>query len=205
MSTAGEWTEEEILPISALSHHLYCERQNALIHVEGVFQENELTVSGNVGHTYIDAERSGREHGLHRETSLPVFSDALGLNGIADVVEFPEGAPPFPIDYKNGRIQAWSNHEAQLCAIAMCLEEMFQVDVPAGAIYHIQSRRRRDVPFTAQLRALTLRCIDEIRTIFRRQILPPPVNDRRCRRCSLIEICMPAAEPARNIEHMTDA
>jgi CRISPR-associated exonuclease Cas4 len=199
MERLPNWNDAEIIPISALSHHLYCPRQNALIHVEGVFQDNEHTVSGNIGHSYIDEDRSVLDHGLRKETSLPVFSDLHGLNGIADLVEFPKNAPPFPVDYKNGRVQSWKNQEAQLCAVALCLEEMLGYEVPEGAIYHIHSRRRRSVRFDQNLRMLTLRTIDEIREVLTRRILPAPVYDRRCKRCSLASICMPQANPESNL------
>jgi len=190
-----EWDEFEIIPISALSHHLYCERQNALIHVEGVFRDNELTAQGNLGHARIDQQGSFVEHSVRKEGSLPVFSDRLGLRGVADLVEFDDAGVPYPVDYKNGRVARWTNLDAQLCAIALCLEEMFAIEVPEGAIFHLASRRRRDVRFGQDLRDRTLNAIEEIRTIFREQRLPPPVLDRRCKRCSLEPLCMPGARP----------
>jgi len=198
-----EFTENEIIPISAISHHLYCPRQNALIHVEGVFLDNELTTGGNIGHEYVDEERSIRERGMRKETSLRVYSDRLGLSGIADIVEFPDRGPPFPIDYKHGRIASWENHEAQLCAIALCLEEMLNCSVPAGAIFHIQSKRRHEVAFTPELRATTLKSIDEIREVLTHSLMPRAVFSKKCNKCSLRPHCMPglydAAAASRDI------
>lgn len=189
-----EFSEEEIIPISAISHHLYCPRQNGLIHIEGVFADNERTVSGNQGHEVVDEEESIEDHGLHKETSLRLYSDRLGLVGVADIVEFPEKGSPFPIDYKNGRISRWMNHEAQLCAIALCLEEMLACEIEAGAIYHIMSKKRHTVHFTERLRRVTLETIEEIREVFRSRILPPVASNRKiCGLCSLKELCLPEA------------
>lgn len=186
-----EWQDEEIIPISALSHYQYCSRQYALIHVEGIFVHNDLTVGGKLGHEVVDEVRGYTDHGVRRETSLRVYSDVYGLSGIADVVEFPDGSPPFPIDYKHGKTASWKNHEVQLCAIALCLEEMLEVEVPAGAIYHLQSRKRRMVEFTDDLRKRTINLIDEIRDLVLMQRLPPPVYSRKCHRCSLLSVCQP--------------
>lgn len=101
-----EWSESQIVPISAISHHLYCPRQNALIHTEGVFSDNTLTTSGNIGHQFVDEEKSYIDHGLRKETSYRVFSEQYGISGIADIIEFPQNAPPLPIDYKNGKISS---------------------------------------------------------------------------------------------------
>ncbi len=187
-----EWTDDQLIPISAISHHLYCPRQNALIHVEGIFLDNELTTAGNIGHEFVDEEKSINDHGLLKETSLRVYSDELGITGIADIVEFPENLSPFPIDYKHGKIAEWGNQEAQLCAIALCLEEMLDTSVPAGAIYHIHSKKRHEVNFTESLRNKTKYCIADIRTILVNRILPPVTeNMKLCKRCSLSAYCLP--------------
>ncbi|MCB1327792.1 MAG: CRISPR-associated protein Cas4 [Leptospiraceae bacterium] len=186
-----DWNENEIVPISAISHHLYCPRQNALIHVAGVFIENDLTASGRLGHAVVDTAEGSVDHGLRRETSLRVFSDDYGMAGIADLVEFPDGAPPFPVDYKHGRVASWLNHEAQLCAIGICLEEMLKTTVPAGAIYHLYSRKRHTVQFSEQLRVRTLAVVEEVRQILRRDLLPAAVYGPKCARCSLKPACLP--------------
>jgi len=193
-SDIKEWSETEIIPISALSHFLYCERQYALIHIEGIFIHNNLTAGGKIGHEFVDTENELIDHGLRKEMSLRLYSDRLGLSGIADLVEFPDGKPPFPVDYKHGRIASWRNHEAQLCAIALCLEEMLGTDVPEGAIYHLYSKKRHTVAFTPELRMQTMQMIDRIRSLAISQTLPAPQNGRKCRRCSLRPACQPEVQ-----------
>lgn len=191
MQKTNDFNDNEIVPISAISHHLYCQRQNALIHTEGVFFDNELTISGNIGHEKVDQELSYIDHGLHKETSLRVYSDQYGLSGIADIIEFPETKPPFPIDYKNGRIASWKNQEAQLCAIALCLEEMLNCKVPEGAIYHIKSKKRHLVVFNSELREITLKAISEIRENLVNNYVPKAIYSKKCLRCSLKDLCLP--------------
>lgn len=206
MPAFPEWPDEDIVPISAISHHLYCARQNALIHMSGIFRDNELTTSGNIGHELVDEERSFVDHGVRKETWLRVFSDRLGITGIADFVEFPSGAPPFPIDYKNGRIKAWKNQEAQLCAVALCLEEMLGCEVPQGAIYHIQSKKRHEVRFGPSLRTATELVISEIREILQRQLVPAAIYSSKCDRCSLRRDCWPefSSRPHLNVFEAID-
>ncbi len=185
------WDDDDIMPISGISHFLYCSRQFALIHVEGVFAESSLTVAGSLGHATVDVEQSRLNHGTREETSLPVFSDALGISGIADVVEFEDGRPPFPVDYKHGRISIWRNQEAQVCAIGMCLEWMFGVGVDRGAIYHIQSRKRHEFQLDQSLRRLTESSIEQMRHLVRTQTVPVTPYSKACRRCSLLKRCFP--------------
>jgi CRISPR-associated exonuclease Cas4 len=192
------WTESEIVPISAISHHLYCPRQNALIHTEGVFFENHLTISGNIGHEYVDEEKSYLDHGLKKETSYRVFSEEFGISGIADIIEFPENLPPFPIDYKNGKISSWENQEAQLCAVTLCLEEMFNTKILYGAIYHIQSKKRHEVEFSTSLRTKTINAIYEIRFNLINNILPKAVYTKLCNNCSLYNLCLPKKKELNN-------
>ena len=182
---------ENLIPISAISHYLYCPRQAALIHVEQVFVDNALTISGDIGHENVNRERGEIDHGVRKEYSLRVFSDNLGLIGVADVIEFQEGCPPLPIDYKHGRISKWANHEAQVAAIALCLEEMLAVKIEKGAIYHIQSKRRRVFEITEALRELTKQTIFALREMIEKQAVPPGEYIKKCYRCSLLKVCMP--------------
>lgn len=182
---------DTLLPISAISHYLYCPRQAALIHVEQVFVDNVLTIGGDIGHEYVNCEHGETELGVRKEYSLRVYSDQYGLTGIADVVEFPLNAAPLPIDYKHGRIAKWVNHEAQVVAIAFCLEEMLAVTIGKGAIYHIQSRRRRVFEVTEPLRALTRQTIAALHDMLENQIVPSAEYSRKCNRCSLLTVCMP--------------
>lgn len=187
-----EWSESEIVPISAISHHLYCPRQNALIHTEGVFSDNTLTTSGNIGHQFVDEEKSYLDHGVRKETSYRVFSEEYGISGIADIIEFPQDSPPLPIDYKNGKISSWENQESQVCAIALCLEEMLDVKITTGAIYHIQSKKRHEFTIDNPLRQKTIQAIQEIRNNLMNNIVPKAeYSKKKCDNCSLISLCLP--------------
>lgn len=185
--------DETTIPISALNHYAYCPRRCALIHVEQTFEENIYTMRGRDLHERTDTpEASGWEEGVRVERALPLWSHRLGLIGKADVVEF-HGEIPLPVEYKSGRLRKFENDDLQLCAQAMCLEEMTEKVVPRGVIFHHSSRRRREVVFDQKLRALVETTVQAIREIFSLKIIPPPVNDARCKHCSLLESCMPSA------------
>ncbi len=192
---AGGWRDAEVVPLSALQHYAYCPRQCALIHVEQVWDENVYTLRGRRAHERVDAPKGMTRDGLRTELALPLFSDALGLTGRADAVEFEPDGTPFPVEHKVGERKksalARRADEVQLCAQALCLEEMFGCDVPAGALYYRKSRRRHEVAFSSALRTETHEIIGKVRALLRARRLPPPVADARCPRCSLIESCMP--------------
>lgn len=180
------------IPISALNHYAYCPRRCALIHVEQTFDENIYTMRGRDLHERTDTpEESGQEGKIRVERALPLWSKKLGLVGKADVVEFYEDVP-YPVEYKSGRRSHWENDDLQLCAQAMCLEEITGKSVPRGAIYHHGSRRRREVIFDEALRSHVAESVTAIRAMLSARVLPPPVNDNRCERCSLKESCMPS-------------
>ena len=185
------WTDAELVPLSALQHFAYCPRQCALIHVEQAWTENLYTLRGRRAHERVDDVGGGTRDGVRTERALPLFSDRLGLVGKADVVEFLPDGTPYPVEHKVGPRKARRADEVQLCAQALCLEEMFGRDVPAGALYHRKSRRRREVAFDDALREQTLQTAEAVRRMLQDRTLPPPVNDARCPRCSLIETCMP--------------
>lgn len=185
------WDEAAIVPISALEHYAYCPRQCALIHLEQTFEENVYTLRGYALHERVDEMHTELEDGVRYEYALPLWSVRLGLIGRADVVEFLPDGTPFPIEYKSGKRRVKYHDDVQLCAQALCLEEMLGIAVPKGAIYYHSSRRRREVMFTEQLRALTLQLIEATRQMLIAGITPPPVNDARCPDCSLIQLCMP--------------
>lgn len=197
-----EWLESEIVPISAISHHLYCPRQNALIHTEGLFLDNALTTSGNIGHEFVDNEVSYLDHGIRKETSYRVFSEIYGITGIADIIEFPKNSPPLPIDYKNGKIASWDNQEAQVCAIALCLEEMLDVEIPVGAIYHIQSKKRHEFKIDESMRKKTIQAINEIRYNLINNILPVGTYSKICDNCSLKNLCLPKIDRINQITNI---
>jgi len=215
--------EEDLLPLSALQHLLYCDRQCALIHVERLWAENALTVQGRHLHERADSGKASTRGDCRTARGLPLRSLRLGLIGKADVVEFrpppAEGssadpaasAPiaglpasaavsppsplipvPFPIEYKRGRPKAHDADRVQLCAQALCLEEMLGAPVPSGALFYGKTRRRADVTFDRPLRDLTERTAARLHEMIRSGRTPPPVyEEKKCGRCSLVNLCLP--------------
>jgi CRISPR-associated exonuclease Cas4 len=183
---------DDPIPISALNHYSYCPRRCALIHVEQIFEENVYTMRGRSLHERVDEPVGEFQEGLRIERALPLWSIRLGLIGKADVVEFRKGTV-VPVEYKSGRLRHFENDDLQLCAQGLCLEEMTGKEVPVGAIYHHGSRRRREVIFDSSLRERVETVVAKVRELIENRIVPPPVNDKRCRHCSLQESCMPAA------------
>jgi CRISPR-associated exonuclease Cas4 len=181
--------EEALIPISALQHHLFCPRQCALIHVEGLWAEDAATAEGRLLHAKVDAARGETRPSLRVARGIHLRSVTLGVAGRADVVEFrPE---PFPVEYKRGAPKPHRADEVQLCAQALCLEEMLGRPVPEGALFYGETRRRQGVAFDAGLRALTHRVAAEARENIRAGRTPPPVLMPGCRRCSMKELCQP--------------
>lgn len=185
--------EDGLIPLSALQHHLFCPRQCALIHVEGLWAEDAATAEGRILHEKVDAGRPEQRPGLRVARGLALRSVALGVVGKADVVEFRGDPPvPYPVEYKRGRPKAHRADEVQLCAQAICLEEMFDLAVPEGALFYGQTRRRMIVPFDAPLRALTARIAVDAKANIEAGRTPPPVHGPACRHCSLLDLCQPA-------------
>lgn len=186
--------EAEPIPLSALNHYAYCPRRCGLIYLEGEFADNIHTQRGNAEHERVDRVAHAITcDGARVEYALPVWSDRLGLIGKCDVVEFWPNGTMFPVEYKHGPKRRWLNDDLQLAAQAICLEEMLGRSVLRGAIYHASSRRRREIEVTPELRRLVEDTVVAIRDLLGSGVLPPPVNDRRCRECSLKEICQPEA------------
>jgi CRISPR-associated exonuclease Cas4 len=193
----AEDTDRVEVPISALEHWSYCPRQCALIHVEQTFDENVFTVRGHLAHRRVDAGGPTVDASVPTLRSVALWSERYGLQGRADAIEM-RGTGPFPVEYKVGPHHPHS--DIQLCAQALCLEEMFGSTIPAGAIYSYAQRRRDRVGFTEALRAATVAAVDATREMLTRQLLPAAPNDARCRGCSLIHACLPGvvAERARS-------
>ncbi len=183
--------------ISAIEHYSYCPRQCALIHVEQTYDENMFTIRGKLAHERVDTGDDTPNRGIETARGIPLWSERLGLRGKADVVEFRSDGP-YPIEYKSGRRHG-KHSDLQLCAQALCLEEMLSVSVRRGAIYYAATRRRHEVVFDYALRQQTLDVIAAIRTMLIEQRLPEAPNDERCPNCSLINACLPyvVSEPAR--------
>lgn len=212
-SAAACFDDDQLVPLSALQHFVFCPRQCALIHLEGQWLDNRLTVEGSEAHQRVDETGRRREtRGAVRTTrGLALASRRLGLVGRADVVELhrlaaaadpADGVPlagsegrwrPLPVEYKRGRPKPHRADEVQLCAQALCLEEMLGVPVPAGALYYGQPKRRQAVCLDAALRALTEHTAEAVHALFASGRTPRAERAPKCRRCSLLPICLPHA------------
>lgn len=183
-------TPESVL-ISALEHWEYCPRQCGLIHLEAVWDENVFTIRGSGLHERADTPMSRAERGRRVERALPLWSAAHGLHGRADVVEFLRDGTPVPVETKSGKASERIPERVQLCAQALCLEEMFGRAVPEGFVFYAASQKRVAVAIDDELRAETLAVVEAVRTMLAGEALPPARYDRRCRNCSLLDACLP--------------
>lgn len=181
------------VPISALEHYAYCHRQAALIHTEAYFDASVDTVRGDLAHEAVDRGGLGSDRGRRTVRSLPVWSDVLGLQGICDVVQFDGDGAPLPVEHKSGRHRPGGPADLQVAAQALCLQEMFDVAVPVGVVFTGRDRRRYDVAIDSTLAAQVVDATAALRRLLDEGALPPPVHDRRCRRCSLRSGCLPEA------------
>lgn len=194
----------EPLQLSGLQHFAYCPRQWALIHLEQQWQENERTADGQVFHSRAhDASAREMRGDLLILRGLRVFSDTLGVSGSCDVVEFrrsDEGVPlrghegrwqPYPVEYKRGEPKPGNADRLQLCAQAMCLEEMLLCDIPEGSLYYGETRRREKVPLDAALRAEVVTALEQMHRYARAGHTPKAKPTKGCNACSLRDICVP--------------
>lgn len=185
------------VPISALQHYLYCDRQCALIHVERIWQESRHTAEGRVLHQRADQYGHEQRRGVHTAMALPLAHESLGLIGYADIVEFDKRSDIVvvrPIEYKRGRPKAHRADDVQLCAQALCLEDMLGVNIDEGALFYGQTKRRQMVAFDAQLRTLTRETAWATRRLLADGQTPPAVYEsKKCDRCSLYGQCQPQA------------
>ena len=188
-------SEDNLIMISALQHFVFCERQCALIHIEQIWLENRLTAEGRILHERVHEQEGETRVGVRIERGLPLRSLKLGLVGVADLVEFhplPGGGwQPFPVEYKRGKPKPDRSDEVQLCAQAICLEEMMGVEVPEGAMFYGRTRRRHDVTFNPELRKETGETAEGAHELLSSGITPPAVYDKKCKQCSLVEVCLP--------------
>lgn len=184
----SDMPEIEIL-ISALEHYSYCPRQCALIHIEQTYDENLYTMRGKLMHERVDSGDERANRGIETQRGIPLWSERYGLRGKADAVEWHNGIP-YPVEYKSGKRHG-KHADIQLCAQALCLEDMLGINVPQGAIYYGATRKRQEIAFDAALRERTLAIIAELRTMLTNQLLPNAPNDARCPNCSLITACLP--------------
>jgi len=186
---------EDLIQLSALQHMAFCERQCALIHVEQTWQESGRTAEGRIMHERVHDEGGESRGNVRIERGVSLRSLRLGLIGKADVVEFHRQADgtwrPFPVEYKRGKPKANDCDKVQLCAQAICLEEMLSVDIPAGAFFYGQTRRRLDVAFDEALRRETEETARRAHELITSGRTPPPVYEKRCESCSLMTDCLP--------------
>ena len=203
----SEYTPDELLPLSGIQHFVFCRRQWALIHIERQWQENVLTVEGKLLHKRADDPFfSETRKGVITARSVPIASYRLGLSGVCDVVEFtesPDGVKlpgreglflPAPVEYKRGHEKRDPCDEAQLCAQAICLEEMLSVAIPSGYLYYGETRHRVAVELTAELRELVRSMSEEMHAYFQRGYTPRVKTSKACRSCSLADICLPVLQ-----------
>lgn len=208
---------DNLIPLSGLQHVLYCERQAALIHVEKCWRENAYTVEGRHLHSRVDetAPRRERRGDMVILRGLPLRSDGLGIIGRADVVELhrassPSEIPagpdmqeavrikglsgfwkPYPVEYKRGRPKKHRADEVQLCAQAICLEEMLNVEITEGALFYGRTKRRTTVCIDADLRRLVEHAAAKLKSLIRTGFTPKADYSEKCEKCSLIDICLP--------------
>lgn len=208
------YSEEELIPISALQHWAYCPRQCALIHIEQAWTENVFTAQGRGLHEKVHGAETEVRDGIRIVRGLRLHSFALGLVGQADVVEFvpaETGAAllgiegfwrPFPVEYKRGKPKLDASDEMQLCAQAICLEEMLGVDITRGALFYGRPRRRKKIVFTETLRLQTQQAAAEVHELFRLGRTPKVAYSKKCPSCSLVKICMPKVTGRRkDVQH----
>lgn len=180
----------EQVSISSLNQYVFCPRRCSLMHVEGIWRDNEHTIIGSLLHDHADEPGYETGPGVKLLRALPIYSQQYGLSGKADIVELRDGKPT-PIEYKKGKRRKFENDDVQLCAQAFCLEEMFNLEVSSGFIYHAASKRRREVVFEQGLRDETKKTIVAVRELISSGRVPPAILSPRCDGCSLKAICMP--------------
>jgi CRISPR-associated exonuclease Cas4 len=195
------YTEDDLLPLSALQHLIFCERQCALIHIEQAWAENLYTAEGRIMHDRVHTDDRVSRGNVRIEYGMPLRSLRLGLIGKADVVEFHRKPvfqesgivkwQPFPVEYKRGKPKKDNSDKVQLCAQALCLEEMMNISVPDGALFYGGTRRRLDVVFNDTLRKLTEDTAVRLHEMIDSGNTPKPVYSKKCDTCSMARMCLP--------------
>ncbi len=204
------YQEDDLLPISALQHLLFCERRAALIHLEGLWNENLFTAEGRILHDRAHDLGTDVRSDVRTARGLRLRSLALGLSGTADVVEFYRLSGdkdeagvrlqdvdglwrPMPVEYKRGRLRREEGYEIQLCAQALCLEEMLSTPVTRGALYYGKTRRRLEIELDGTLRKATEQAAARLHELIDSRVTPTAAHQRKCESCSLVEACLPTA------------
>ncbi len=179
------------IPLSLLNDYLYCQRRAALKAIEGWRGTNEHTVIGGSVHEQADVSGYENIRGVTLLRALPIWSDRLSLSGRCDIVERHSDGSLVPVEFKKGRRRKFDNDDAQLCAQALCLEEMFGLDISQGAIFHARSKRRRKIVFTEKLRHFTEQAIEAMHRLIEKEVVPNAIHKPQCSECSLFDYCLP--------------
>jgi len=201
---AGMFSEDDFIQISALQHYVYCPRQCALIHVEDAWSENLYTVRGDILHEKVDTDTYETRGVKKTVRGLRIHSLKHGIVGRCDVVEFREtknGEEVMPVEFKSGAPKENISDKVQLCAQALCLEEMLNTTITRGAFFYGKIRRRDIVDINKELRSQTERIIASVREIVSKKIVPTAEYAAKCRNCSLYSICQPKAMNRRKLHH----
>jgi CRISPR-associated exonuclease Cas4 len=210
------YAEDDMLMLSGIQHFMFCPRQWALIHIEQLWEENKLTVEGQLLHTNVDNPSYRQKNGdTITLRSVAIASKKLGLYGFTDAVEliptsdkdkgikhnkYPGLWKPFPIEYKRGKPKTSMADEVQLAAQVMCLEEMYEITIDYGAIFYGEIKHRSVIHVSEDLRLLTMRLAKEMHKIYKEGALPKAEKSSCCGKCSLTDICMPKKKKQNNIE-----
>mgnify|MGYP005777200087 CR=1 FL=1 len=187
------YSDDDLLPLSGLQHMAFCERQWALIHVEGLWEESSDTLRGRFFHERVDTAGYSCRAGVRAERNVRLVSHRLGIYGVADIVEYhPEGdVPVMPVEYKVGKPKVEDWDRLQVCAQALCLEEMEGARIDAGALFYGETRRREDVEITRELRERVASLAQRMHELFAQGLTPMGENSGKCNRCSLQNECLP--------------
>lgn len=220
-----QYSDDELVMISALQHYMFCRRQCALIHIEQNWLENRLTAEGNSLHERVDRRGSETRGQIHSATSLRLVSRKLGITGIADMVEFhqvesqlarngeilavalprlPKFWIPFPVEYKHGKPKSHGADEVQLCAQAICLEEMLKCKVLKGALFYGKTKKRKEVDFDQKLRSLTIEAAEGVHALLNSNRTPAAIYAPACESCSLLDICNPKNSKTGSVKKWID-
>jgi CRISPR-associated exonuclease Cas4 len=197
-------SEEDYISLSSINHYVFCKRRCGLIHVEGQWAENIFTTKGKLMHERVDNGEDESRGDLKVVRGLNIFSKRLGLSGRADVVEFlkdRKNTVPYPVEYKSGKPKNNISDLAQLCAQALCLEEMLNVPVREAAIFYGKPRKRLVVELSNDLRQQTEKIIETIHEMIRRSTVPTAKYEKNCDSCSLLDSCMPATTGERKLDN----
>lgn len=206
------YAEEDFLALSGLQHFVFCRRQWALIHIENQWLENYRTIDGALMHEKAhDRENEESRGNLLIKRGVSVYSAGLGVSGQCDVLEYrrsDDGIPlpgkdglwqPYPVEYKRGKPKTDNSDKLQLCAQAMCLESMLCCNIPEGALFYGEIRRREAVPFTDELRAQVREQLAQMHELYKKGHTPKAKPTKRCAACSLKELCLPELTKKRSV------